>query len=199
MALSIGVRLSARENRRPAKSLSCLQRLFSLSHGSIGRDEKVFLVLIVGTYTAALSYLSLLRHWSFKSTFYDLGIFEHEFWLRRSSGLPGLQNLVFGGHISPTLYIFLPFYTIWPKTETLLILQSLVLGLSSVPLFFIAKETLSSWKLSVVCSLVVLLYAPVHWVNLTDFHAQSLIPLFFLLSYFSVFSCLPLSLLNLHQ
>ena len=138
--------------------------------------------MFIAVYSILMSWFTIQRYRSFQAGFYDLGIFNHDFWVRifNFERISGLQSLIFGGHVAPSLYLLLPFYAIHPCCETLLVLQTVILALAVIPLYVIASETLSSRRLGLAFSAVYLLYPPLHWVNRADFRAQALIPLMFL-------------------
>lgn len=166
-----------------------LQRLSARFRPEI--DEKkcksmLVLFLLVAVYSILMSYFAIERYHSFQAGFYDLGIFNHDFWVRifDFERISGLQCLIFGGHVAPSLYLLLPFYSIHPGCETLIILQTIILALAAIPLYFIASEALSSNRLGIVSSAAYLLYSPLHWVNRADFHAQAFIPVLFLSAFY---------------
>jgi len=133
-----------------------------------------------------MSWFTIARYQSFEAGFYDLGIFNHDFWVRifDPGRVFGLQSFIFGGHVAPTLYLLLPFYATCPSCEALLVLQTVVLAAAAIPLYLIARETFSSGRVGLIFSGAYLLYSPLHWVNRADFHAQAFIPLLLLSTFF---------------
>jgi len=90
-----------------------------------------------------------------------------------------------GNHIEITLALFLPLYALFPHPITLLVLQSLMLGLGAVPLFLICRRELNNlWGIIFVLSY--LLYPPVGFTNLNEFHPESFLPFiqFFMFYFF---------------
>ena len=86
------------------------------------------------------------RVYSFSTPTFDFGIFAQMFHSMRTSGVPittverdgPLSH--FAVHVSPIYYLLLPFYMIYPKPETLQVLQAAVLASAVLPLYLIAKR-----------------------------------------------------------
>ncbi|MFW5739571.1 MAG: DUF2079 domain-containing protein, partial [Myxococcota bacterium] len=83
------------------------------------------------------------------------------------------------GHAELSMYVLLPLYAISPRAETLLIMQSTLLGLAAVPLYLLAARH-TSRVTAVVIALCYLLFPSLHSVNLFDFHMQP-VAIFFIL------------------
>jgi uncharacterized membrane protein len=79
----------------------------------------------------------------------------------------------------------LPFYALRPGAETLLIIQSLVLGFSALPLFLFARTRLSQ-GLAALLSIGYLLFAPLHGPNFYGFHWLPLAIFFHFWLYFAL-------------
>jgi len=102
------------------------------------------------TYFLVFSYYTIIKHYAFNTAAYDLGIYEHILWTTINSGtfFQGPPDPVcstgyfFGVHFSPILLIILPIYAIYQSSETLLILQTLILSLGALPLYWIARNEL---------------------------------------------------------
>lgn len=78
---------------------------------------------------------------------YDFGIFSQMFYSMAAHGTPvtTLEREVgalshFAVHVSPSYYLMLPFYMLWPKPATLQVLQGVILASSVIPLWLIGKE-----------------------------------------------------------
>jgi uncharacterized membrane protein len=146
-------------------------------------------------YTIMFSYISILKHNAFESTGWDLGIYEQVIWSTTNTGRIFWYTLeiainpscsFFGIHFSPILFLVVPIYAIYQSTETLLILQALVLALAAVPLYKLALYESKSVKQALAFSSIYLVYPPTASMMTFDFHVQAFLPLFF----FSAFYCL---------
>jgi uncharacterized membrane protein len=90
--------------------------------------------------------LSVLRHHQMLTTGYDLGIFEQEVrsyaaghW--PTSLLKGPDYPLLGDHFSPIVATIAPFYLVFPRVETLLIAQALLVAVGVVPLMLWARRS----------------------------------------------------------
>jgi uncharacterized membrane protein len=105
--------------------------------------EKPLLVLVL--FTAVLySTLSILRHWHFGSNTWDLGLFDQMVWHYSRFEAPAsttmlLQNSL-GDHFSPILALAAPLYWLWPRAETLLVLQAVLFAIAVIPVFLFAER-----------------------------------------------------------
>ncbi|RLI28400.1 MAG: hypothetical protein DRO46_04085, partial [Candidatus Hecatellales archaeon] len=144
------------------------------------------LLVMVAAYTFHASYMTILKHYAFRSTAWDLGIFMQALWTTSHGyGIlyytPELHvnpsGCFLGQHFSPILFLLVPIYAVFPAAETLLILQALVLAAAAVPLYFAARLHLGSEKAALMVSSCYLLYLPIHELNWFDFHFEAFIPL----------------------
>jgi len=119
------------------------------------------------------SYLALLDHWNGNSGIYDLGLFEQVLY-RKNAGLDWTSTVlgknIFADHFSLIFFPIYWIYKVFPFTETLLILQSLILSLSGLLVYFLAKNTACGPRESLVWSLLFLIYPSILYINLWDFH-----------------------------
>ncbi len=152
---------------------------------------EIILYLSIAIYIVIFSYLTILRYEAFKTRAWDLGIFNQALWATLKEGrlfyhttelYLNPSGCFFGVHFSPILFLTLPIYALYPSPETLLIFQTIILALASLPLYSIAKNKLNSKPAGLLFSTAYLLYPATHWVNWNDFHVQAFLPLFFFLA-----------------
>lgn len=139
----------------------------------------VALGLMVGAYTWVFSKLSIDNHLSFNTSRADLGFYVSIF--RRSSlgdllgcSLCGGGNHL-SGHFDPILVLLSPVFWILPKAQTVLVLQSLWLGSSAVPLFLLARHFGLSRVQGLLLGVALFCYPALHGANLFDFHSLVLL------------------------
>jgi len=81
----------------------------------------------------------VLRHESYHSNGFDLGLFNQVFWnttqgrpfeSTMSQALP-IPHSLLGDHFSPVFLLILPFYFAYPHPETLVVIQTLALALGA--------------------------------------------------------------------
>jgi uncharacterized membrane protein len=144
-------------------------------------------------YTIAFSILTIEKHYCFRTYAWDLGIFMQALYTTAFKGQLLHYNVelhtnpsgsFFGVHFSPVLFLLVPLYRIAPRAETLLVLQSLVIGLGALPTYRIASLTLDSPFAGVAFATIYLLYTPLHGVNWFDFHVEAFLPLLYLYTFY---------------
>ena len=146
-----------------------------------GRVLRHRLVLMIIGYTAIIGFVTVLRHYLLFSCAWDLGIFNQAFWSTINGRFffytvePWIGESFFAVHFSPILIFVVPFYAIYPHPETLLVLQSFVIALGVVPLYFLAKDKLSQ-RSALLLSASYLINPLILVGNLYDFHFEAFIP-----------------------
>ena len=127
-------------------------------------------------YASYTGYWSIEQHHRLATASFDLGISDNVMF-NAMSGHGFRAPVLFGpeggsllaGHATFVQYLLLPLYWLSPRAETLLIIQSILLGFAAVPLYGFAKTQLPRWSAALV-SVAYLLYAPLHGLNFYDFH-----------------------------
>ncbi|MGC8781830.1 MAG: DUF2079 domain-containing protein, partial [Anaerolineae bacterium] len=138
-------------------------------------------VLAALLYAALLSAVTVIRHNSFVTHAFDLGIHDqalynilHSGYMRTTLYGPYAIDYL-GDHFSPILFLLAPIYALFQDARTLLVLQSVFLAAGAVPLYLLAREKTHSALLGLTLALGYLLYPALHGVNLRDFHQIALI------------------------
>lgn len=124
-------------------------------------------------YIILFSYLSLKKYYGFEYNGFDLAIFNQVFfntangrWFDMSINL----NSYLADHFTPIILLLVPIYKLWPKPETLLVLQSVVLGLSAWPLYKITDHVSKDKIIALGVALLWLINPFVHRTNFFEFH-----------------------------
>lgn len=139
-------------------------------------------------YAAYMGYYSILQHYRFQTSGYDLGIYTslvanllagNSY---RSTVLsPDVSYLSHHAELG-TIYLA-PIYALLPRAETLLVLQSVALGGAAIPLYLFASTQLPRASAALL-AIAYLFYAPLHGPNFYDFHWMPMtLPLWFTLFY----------------
>lgn len=132
-------------------------------------------------FVLTLGVWGLLRVKGYQSPNFDYGIFCQSFFAMRRTGLPVVTSerdrllSHFAVHLSPSLYLLLPLFWLFPFPGTLNVLQALALGSAGVPLFLLCRARGLSPK---ACAGVTLLLFGHPAVNLGvgyDFHENCLL------------------------
>ena len=135
-------------------------------------------------YVVVTAYLSIRKHAYFQTAAFDLGIFESALFntIQGHGGL--LYSSLVGGsqlgvHPSFILLSLVPLYAAWPTTETLLVAQSVLMGLAAWPLFRLARALQLSAAVAATLASTYLLHPSVAGANLYDFHELAFFPILF--------------------
>jgi len=130
-------------------------------------------------YIATFTWLAILRHASFNSSGFDLGIYDQVVWNTLHGRIffyttTGQPLLHLSNHADPILFLVAPFYLIYSGPETLLFLQAAAIGLGGLPVFWLAREKLESDLAGISLLLAYLLFPTLEVVTLWDFHPPAL-------------------------
>ncbi len=125
--------------------------------------------------------LVVLRYLDLRTPCFDFGIFSQMYYYMRKTGLPlttcereGLLSH-FAVHVSPSLYLLLPVYAIFPSQITILILQVLVVGSGVIPLWKLGKQKGMANGICFGLCIVYLLYPATTGGLFYDFHENKLL------------------------
>lgn len=142
--------------------------------------SEMILFFMVTSYSISFSYVTILKHYAFRTYAWDLGIYNQAF----SSTLSGRlfeynveyyftpTKSFFGMHFSPLMFLILSIYSILPRIETLLIIQTVAISLSAVPIYLIALKSLKNQILSLTFAFVYLVNPVTQGMNWYDFHME---------------------------
>ncbi len=148
----------------------------------------VIVVSAALAYTVFMSFYTIRWHHKLGTGNYDLGINNNLLY----GGLLGDFNqsrVVFpedpakyiASHFQLGGYAFLPLYALWPRPETLQVIQSAALGFGAVPLFLFSRRWLTPWMAATI-ALCWLAYYPTHGANFHDVKFVSIASFFVLLA-----------------
>ncbi len=145
-------------------------------------------------FTAWGIYYTLLAHRRFATSAFDLGIYDNLMY-NALTGHPFRSPVLFGpqggnyiaGHAEYAMLLALPVYAIAPGSQTLLVLQAMLLGLAPIPLYLFARTQIAPvWAALVAVSY--LLFAPLHGPLFYDFHWLPLAIFFHFCLYWAIAS-----------
>ena len=156
---------------------------FPLDRHSLGRYRDAWPQVIAGglvlLYIVTFTWLAILRHASFNSSGFDLGIYDQVVWNTLHGRIffyttTGQPLLHLSNHFDPILLLVAPFYLIYSGPEMLLFLQAAAIGLGGLPVFWLAREKLESDLAGISLLLAYLLFPTLEVVTLWDFHPPAL-------------------------
>jgi uncharacterized membrane protein len=138
---------------------------------------EIFLWLMITTYIIFFSYLSFLNHDSFLTNAFDLGIFDYAAWNNlHGNFFPGLfigLPSLFAIHFQPILLPLGLVYLVWDDAKALLLIQSLILAVGAVPLYWLGRQQLNAWA-GLVFAAAYLLFPALQGANLFEVHPVTL-------------------------
>ena len=134
----------------------------------------------MAAYGTGLAALSALRHRAFETGRFDLGNMVQAVWSTAHgkplavTDLTGEQTSRLGSHFDPLLASFAPLWWLWPRAELLLTAQAVAVALGALPVFWLARKHLGSDTGAAGLALAYLLYPPLQWATLSEFHPVTL-------------------------
>lgn len=166
---------------------------------TINTEKKWRIILwsLIIIFSLALSILGIARYYGFY-TLEDTGEFSQMLWATLQgrlfyTNLAGIGPLAWvphnylGEHFSPILFLLIPLYALYQEPETLLIIQSIVLGLAALPLYMIVQERFKNHFLSISFSTVWLISPYIWQSNISGFHLDTFEPLFIFSAFYFLF------------
>ena len=163
----------------PAPTLAAALARAALAAGGGRRDRRA-------PPRVYFSIITIRNHYNLQTAGYDLGIENNLVWNAAHWNGPLFKTSVhaaartathIGLHETYISYLIGIPYRLAPRPETLLVLQSMLIGAAALPLFAFARRHLGAWTACLV-ALLFLFNAPLHGSNLYDFHYLPFAPLF---------------------
>src|SRR5881296_2140611 len=145
----------------------------------------------ITVYAGGLSYLSLFRHQALLTGIYDLGYYAQLSWELSKLQIPRSSvwhDAVWGNHATFILAVVVPFLWLLPNPATLLVIQSFVLALGAVPAYCLGRRVWDHPVAGAVTAGAYLLYPPLQFANLFDFHADTFATPILLAAFASIFA-----------
>lgn len=173
-----------------------MRRLTGILRNSRLRSIDYWLLAAIGlalTYGIFFSVLSLLRHYAFNSHSFDLGIMHQAVWntfkgdwffYTYTLGSNADLTNYLGNHVRPILALLSLLYFIYDGPETLLIVQSFVVGSAAIPLFLLGRRKLGHAAAALIFALVFTLHPAIQIGNLFDFHPSVMAGAFFIWAFY---------------
>ncbi len=153
--------------------------------GSVRSPELLRWLLVAVVVFFAVSFaLSWLRAYEFQTTTWDQGLYQQAIW-STAHGRPFYEtaDVETGGygsllqvHSVFLFYLLVPIYAALPDPATLFAVQSSVVALAAVPLYFLARDVSHSPRLGLVAGLAYLAWTPLMSSILYDFHPEAFLP-----------------------
>lgn len=134
-----------------------------------------FLAGLIGGTALLLFICSSTRHLLFRSTAFDLGIYDQVVYLI-SRGLPPISSYLrfhhMGNHAAYSVYPLALLYRIYPSVYWLFGVQAVCLAIGALPVWLLARQAGLSRNLARTLAIVYLLYPLIFNLNVFDFHPE---------------------------
>lgn len=143
------------------------------------RPERVVWVMAI-VWAAVFSYLSVARHRAFWTGRFDVGNMVQAVWSTahgrplETTDVTGVQFTRLGAHVDPILAVFTPLAWTPFLPEGLLVAQAVIVATGAFPAFWLGRRWLGDDRLALAAAAVYLLYPPLQWTTLTEFHPVTL-------------------------
>jgi len=150
------------------------------------RPLKTLAIIAILIFFLTFSTLGILKHHSFFSTGYDLGIYDQTMYgYTKGKILDSVMGLpLLGDHIEWILFLILPVYALFQTPITLIMIQALFISAGAFVLYFLSKTVLKSEVAALILCISYLIHPAIHYVALSDFHTTVLpLPFIFLAIY----------------
>src|SRR5215218_276435 len=134
----------------------------------------------MAAYAAGFGTLAALEHRAFETGRFDLGNMTQAVWSTAHgrpleiTDLSGGQINRLGAHVDPLLAAFAPVWWLWPSPTMLVVVQAAALALGALPVYWLARKHLVSERLAMLFGVAYLVYPPVEWLALDEFHPVAL-------------------------
>lgn len=157
------------------------------------RKYEILLGILVAVYIAWFTFFSLHRFNSLHANYYDLGIMDQTVYntshgrlleLTNPEGSETIKRMAI--HNDILLAVLAPLYLLYSGPETLLVAQTIVLGLGAIFIYLIALELTKKKYVALAYSFMYLMYPAMQWSNTYDFHIVTFVTTLFLALYYAL-------------
>lgn len=154
------------------------------------REDRIYLIIALAiTIIITIYWLALTTHAyrTFLDGTGDLAVYSYSmyFTIHYPNLTSGLQFLVISDHVSPDALLILLIFDLYQSSLTLLYVQVIIICLSSLIVFYIAREVTKNPFIAIMFQLAFLLNPGVTGIMTFDFHMEFLlVPTYLLVFYF---------------
>ncbi len=109
---------------------------------------------------------------------YDFGLYDQGIWLMSRGHSPFVTLMgrnLFGDHSSFILVLLIPLYWVFSSTALLFVVQSIVVAIGALPVYWFSRQRLRSEPLAAAMAGVYLLHPSISWTNLENFHPDAVL------------------------
>lgn len=136
--------------------------------------------IAMAAWAGVFAWLSVQRHRSFWTGRFDMGNMAQAVW-STAQGRPlettdvlGEQFVRLGAHADPILVLFAPLAWTGALPEAMLVAQAVIVAGGALPAWWLARRWLGGPRIGLAGPAVYLLYPPLQWATLAEFHPVTL-------------------------
>jgi len=160
-----------------------LAYLFS-NHTKYSEKKHISFSIFPLIYFIVISTMTLMKYYSFNMAMLDFGNMLQPIYNTGNGNFMALSRFGininrFSMHQEFIYLIFVPFVRLFPSGAILLIMQTLFISLSSIVIYGIGKILIKNELKAKVIGILYLLYTPISFSNLVEFHGDT-IAIFFI-------------------
>lgn len=152
------------------------------------KRDYLFIIAILIALSATIFWLLLLTHAynTFQYGTFDLADETYNIYvnLHYANLVHGLQVLVLSENLSPDVLLILPIFYLHQSALTLVYLQVIVMGITSIIIFLVARRLVKDSLIAIAFSTAFLLNAGVAGILTFDFHMEFLMIPFYILTFY---------------
>jgi uncharacterized membrane protein len=156
---------------------------------NLARRYFIYVVIAMIVAAAVLSILAIQRYRDYYGGRFDLGNMTqavyntaHGHFLRTTS-VDGKQISRLGAHVDPILAVFAIPWFVWPSPMMLLVGQAVIVALAAWPAYRLGLRILGDARAAFFCAVALLLYPPLQYAVLNEFHPVTLAITFLLFAF----------------
>ncbi len=140
----------------------------------------LFIVIaLAAAYALYFSFYTVRKHLAFHTFAFDLGWQNQVFYTLLQTGNPRVTGFITLNHLSnhfqPLYYLLAPVYALYRDPINLLVMQSVLLASSAVPIYLVANRKIGNPWIALVVAAGFLLHPALHGMNSFDFHGLVLL------------------------
>jgi len=152
----------------------------------------LFAFILVLVFCAAGIIVSLHRFWQYEVSLIDFGHYDQIIWQLSRFQEPIINHFIhgrinaFGDHFTPSVALISPLYWITNRSEMILIVQALAVGISGIFLYDIGRIVLKNKLLSFSILVSYFLFVGLQNAVITEFHELTVMTLPFMIAFWSL-------------
>jgi len=171
-----------RRARPPARPQRTAPAAPAEAPADLARRYLVYVVIAMAVAAALLSILAIQRYRDYYGGRFDMGNMvqavyntAHGHFLEvTSSDAAGRQMSRLGAHVDPILAVFAIPWLVWPSPMMLLIAQAVIVSLAAWPAYRLGLRVLGDARAAFLLAVALLLYPPLQYAALNEFHPVTL-------------------------